>query len=168
MSRMNYHRNTQPHPAILPTGEVWKIKFDAWPWESASPASVARGPVESASAEQRQRLRALGVPEGEWPWTRVQASFILSALQCLEGSGVTPGRIAASERITDEAARRRYLCRCRRAVNEASREAQRVLAPVVSSSRTIAHCKTIVSGVFTSLREMIDERLDQTALRATV
>jgi hypothetical protein len=81
----------------------------------------------------------------------------------LEASGVTADRIAAAGRIEDVVARRRYLRQCRRSVNEAAREAHRVLAPVVASSRNISDCKMIVSGVFTSLRTMIDEGLEQAA-----
>ena len=96
MGAMNYHRNTQPHPAKLPIGEVYKIKLEAWPWESDSPAcGAAPGrPVETARPEQLQRLRALGVKEDDRPLTRVQASCVLSALWLLEASGINVRLIA--------------------------------------------------------------------------
>ena len=161
MGGMNYHRNTQPHPAKLPIDEVYKIKLEAWPWESDSPACGATPgrPVETARPEQRQRLHALGVKEDDRPLTRAQASFILSALQPLEASGVNVKLMAGTDRIADSQARRRTLCRVRSTVNECARQANMVMATARSSDRDVARAKAVVATALSTLRAMIDGRL---------
>lgn len=169
MGGMNYHRNTQPHPAKLPIGEVYKIKLEAWPWESeslAQGASANRGPAK-ANPEQLQRLHALGVKEDDRPLTRVQASFILSALQPLEASGINVKLIAGTDRIADPQARRRTLCRVRSAVNDGAREANLAMATARSSDRDVARAKALVAAAFSTLRAMIDGRLAALAPVAT-
>lgn len=156
MGRMNYHRNTQPHPATLPTGQVYRIKLQTWPWETGGSC----GSVQMADSEQCTRLRALGVPAGGYPLTKVQASFILSALRPLEASGVTVPAIAASNDIANPYARRRYLRHCQRALNEGSRDAQQVLTAVKSSDESIVRCKALVGSALATLRALILERIE--------
>ena len=161
MGGMNYHRNTQPHPAKLPIGEVYKIKLEAWPWESDSPACGAASgrSVETARPEQLRRLCALGVREDDRPLTRMQASFVVSALQPLEASGISVKLIASTDRIADSQARQRHLRRCRSAVNEGARQANQVMATARSSDRDVARAKAVVATAFSTLRTMIDGRL---------
>lgn len=169
MGGMNYHRNSQPHPARLPIGDVYKIKLEAWPWESESPAqgaSANRGPAK-ASPEQRQRLQTLGVMEDDQLMTRVQASFILNALQPLEAYGINIQLVAGTDHITDPQARRRFLCRCRSAINEGARQASQVMATAKSSDRDVARAKAVVATAFSTLRKMIDGRLAALAPHAT-
>jgi len=169
MGGMNYHRNTQPHPAKLPIGDVYRIKLEAWPWESDSPACGATSgrPVETARPEQLQRLRVLGVKEDDRPLTRVQASFVLSALQLLEASGINVKLIAGTDRIADSQTRRRTLCRIRSTVNEGARQANLVMATARSSDRDVARAKAVVATAFSTLRTMIDGRLAALAPDAT-
>jgi len=163
MGGMNYHRNTQPHPAKLGYGTIDRTKPVEWrfPWESDSPVpgvSSSRGP-EAASTEQLQRLHALGVKEDDRPLTRVQASFVLSALQLLEVSGINVKLIAGTDRIADPQARRRTLCRVRSTVNECARQANMVMATARSSDRDVARAKAVVATALSTLRAMIDGRL---------
>ena len=161
MGGMNYHRNTQPHPAQLPIGEVYKTKLEAWPWESdSSTCGAAPGrPVETARPEQLQRLHALGVKDGDRPLTRAQASFILSSLQPLEASGINVKLMAGTDRIADSQARRHTLCRFRSTVNEGARQANLVMATAKSSDRDVARAKAVVATAFSTLRTIIDGRL---------
>ena len=169
MGGMNYHRNTQPHPAKLPICDVYRIKLEAWPLESDSPACGATSgrPVETARPEQLQRLRVLGVKEDYRPLTRVQASFVLSALQLLEASGINVKLIAGTDRIADSQTRRRTLCRIRSTVNEGARQANLVMATARSSDRDVARAKAVVATAFSTLRTMIDWRLAALAPDAT-
>ncbi|GEM_PF-6782228 len=166
MGGMNYQRNTQPHPAKLPIGDVYRIKLEAWPWESGSPACAATSGrrVETAGPEQLQRLRALGVKNHDRALTRAQASFVLSALQPLEASGINVKLIAGTDRVADPQSRRRTLCRVRSTVNESARQATQVTATARSSDRDVAPAKAVVAEAFSTLRVMIDRRL--TALDA--
>ena len=170
MGGMNYQRNSQPHPARLPIGEVYKIKLEAWPWESDSPACIATSgrPVEATSPEQLQRLHALGVKEGDRPLTRAQASLILSSLQPLEASGINVKLMASTDRIADSQARRRTLCRFRSAINEGARQANLVMATARSSDRDVARAKAVVATALSTLRTMIDRRLAALAPLTTV
>jgi hypothetical protein len=112
-----------------------------------------------ADAAQLPRLRALGVTAGEQSLTRVQTSFILSALEPPEAPGVNVRAIADAQRIADPSARRRHLLRCRRALNNGARQAQQVTAAVKSPDESIIHAKALVTSSISVLRAIIDERL---------